>query len=321
VKIAILGASGIIGQHMRLIQPPEVEAVYTRLTRFTIVRSGKSAGRTLDLTDSAALRTFLSEEGPDAIVNLAGENRPDEVERFPGHYRDVNVEAPALLSYWSELHKSHLVQVSTQAVFGGWASEAVRKIPGAIEFWGPPYGPESPRCPVNQYGLQKLQAEQEVASQGQRWTIVRPTFVLGVRPVPAIGRQNPVEQMLAPVETIAVESEAPATQRQVCDRWFSVSFAWDVARKLWEVAMGERQRKAIHVGIPYRTNRHIIASYLRPDITIEPVSHDDFPGLAPRPLDTTYAGKGSWSEIADGLERCRQDYLERHLRVVLKQGS
>lgn len=302
MRILVLGAGGIIGQHMVESVPQGVDEIFTRR-----VSGGPFVGFDLEKTYTG---TLLDHFTPDAIINLVGENRPDVVERNPAAYRAINVEVPAFLSHWCQQNGSHLVQVSTQAVFGGVPQGITRA--DIVSQFMPPYALDSARAPVNSYGTQKLMAECEVIGAGQRWSIVRPTFVLGVRPMPYIGRENPVEQMLAPVQC-AIEGDTVATMRQVCDRWFSVSFAWEVARVLWEVAMNEPQRKAIHVGIPFRTNRHILASYLRPDIHVEPVSHDSFEGLAPRPIDTTYAGKATFGDIAEGLDRCKAEYEARKL--------
>lgn len=301
MKILILGAGGIIGQHLRISQPFDVDAIYCR-------RTVDAHHIAIDLAQDS-IGDFLAQHDPDALINLAGESRPDVVERNPGAYTAVNVSVPTVLAHWCAERKRHMVQVSTQAVFGGFP-KVNHHLRGLMETFLPPYGPESPRIPVNAYGQQKLMAEQLVMSTGNYWTIVRPTFVLGVLPDPTIGRENPVEQMLAPVQAIA-EGETVATQRQVADRFFSVSFAWRVADALWITAYCPPQCKAIHVGIPFRTNRHILASYLRPDINIEAVSHDSFEGLAPRPIDTTYAGEGSFAQIADGLDRCKAEYEAR----------
>lgn len=324
MRILVLGAGGIIGQHLNANRRDGVTPYFARYSGW-------------DVCHQPSLIAQLEGIKPDAVINLAGQNSPDIVERNPAKYRAVNIEVPAFLSQWSQENGCHYVHVSSQAVFGGFPHEIKRA--DMVSAFSPPYGPGSPRMPVNQYGLQKLQAEQEVISAGKSWTIVRPTFVLGVRPL-IIGRENPVEQMLSPVQAVA-EGETVATMRQVCDRWFSVSFAWDVAAKLWEVAMGQPQRRPIHVGIPFRTNRHILASYLRPDLNVEPVSHDSFEGLAPRPIDTTYAdtcgpyldvtnrsdpretiqrlrevndwvkAKPSFAQIAEGLDRCKAEYEAR----------
>lgn len=310
MRILVLGAGGIIGQHIVNSIPHGVVATFARR------RWQQAEFLVLEMEDQKQLQDVLAFIKPDAIINLAGQNGPDVVERNPGKYRPVNVEVPAFLSQWAQSNGCHYVHVSSQAVFGGMPEGLTQS--HMVASFLPPYGPDSPRMPVNQYGLQKLQAESEVMSGGKSWTIVRPTFVLGVRPL-IIGRENPVEQMLSPVQAVA-EGETVATMRQVCDRWFSVSFAWDVAAKLWEFAMGQPQRRPIHVGIPFRTNRHILASYLRPDLNVEPVSHDSFEGLAPRPIDTTYAAEGAWmlrghpprfADIAEGLDRCKAEYEAR----------
>jgi len=303
MKVLVIGAGGIIGQHLMAQQPADIETVYTR-------RHGNEAWgyRALNMADSTALAECLEKVQPDAIINLAGENRPDVVERAPQAYRLVNVEVPAFLAHYCRFNKKHFVQVSSQAVFGGMP-EGV-KDPRMIASFSAPYSPTSPRMPVNQYGLQKLHAESEVMTSGAGyWTIVRPTFVLGVRKI-IIGRENPIEQMLAPVKVVA-EGETVAAMRQVADRWFSVSFAWQVAHTLWQSVLAGPLCAPVHVGIPFRTNRHILASYLRPDLNVEPVSHDSFEGLAPRPVDTTYAGEGSFADIVEGLERCRAEYEAR----------
>ena len=62
--------------------------------------------------------------------------------------------------------------------------------------------------------------------------------------LPLVGRSNPMEQILSGEQ-----------KRQVGDRWFSVSFARDVATTLWEIAGGTPRMEAVHIGID-RTNLH-----------------------------------------------------------------
>ena len=326
MKVIVFGASGIIGSHMRLQTPDGVEPIWMR-------READALHRGFDLSGLWAVNLvkFLGEEKPDVIVNLAGESRTDVVEKDPDAYRAINVDLPSLLSIWCDRHHAHYVHVSTQAVFDGEHA---------------PYHPGSSRRAVNAYGEQKIAAEQAVERSGSRWSIVRPTFVLGVRPVPT-GRENPIEQMLtAPI------------QKQVSDRWFSVSFARDVAAAIWAIALAEPQLKPIHLGIAHGVSRYDLARVCEPSIDLDEVqksgrlpaemksrvvavAHDEaFPGIAQRPRDTTFAdneGLASWEPrvdasvdvtapgaakqlqmawnrsqiIKDGIARCRRELQER----------
>lgn len=285
MRVLVLGASGIIGQHMRLCVPEGVTPIWARKTE-DLLHCG------IDFENRDHVVAFLGAQKPDAIVNLAGESRPDVVEQFPERYLEINAVAPEMLSEWCRRNNAHYVHVSTQAVFSGT---------------NPPYHENSQRAAVNHYGAQKIEAEQRVERHASHWTIVRPTFVLGIRPLPGVGRENPAEQIIV-----------GTYERQVADRFFSISFARDVAVELWRVAIGEPQMKKIHAGIPYAMSRYQVARALGYDV--EPASHDDFVGIAPRPLDTTYVGNfdGAVGHVARGLEQCVRETseIERRNREI-----
>ena len=277
MKTLVLGASGIIGQHMRLCVPPGVLPIFSR-------RRGDPLHESCDLTDNAGRTALLERWRPQVVVNLAGENNTDAAERDPAGTREINSEAPRRLAAWCGASGAHYLHVSTQAVFSGTA---------------PPYTPHSLCQPVNEYGRQKLEAEESVRHSGAAWTIVRPTFVLGIRPLPHEGRRNPVEAMLA-----------GAQPRQVSDRWFSPLFARDAAELLWEAALRRPASQTVHLGNPVRMNRCELARTL--GVEAEPCAHDSFAGLAPRPLDTAYAPGSRWRRtIEAGIAQCRRDWEAR----------
>jgi dTDP-4-dehydrorhamnose reductase len=91
-------------------------------------------------------------------------------------------------------------------------------------------------------------------------------------------------------------------KKQVSDRWFSPSFAPDVAACLWTAAMDRNPQRVIHAGVPVRVSRYQIAADL--GLTVVPVSHNDFPGLAMRPIDTTYASGSHRMTYHEGLLDC-----------------
>ncbi len=170
MKVLVLGSTGIIGQHMRLSVPRKLTAWFPDRELLDLSFQG--------FPGSAEA---VQEWHADVVVNLAGESRPDVVERNPWGTNWINAGFPEALMAASRRTGARLIQISSQAVFGGHR---------------PPYAPYSPTSPVNVYGGQKRAAEEAVSRYSNAW-IVRPTFVLGIRPNPILGRQNPAELMLS----------------------------------------------------------------------------------------------------------------------------
>jgi dTDP-4-dehydrorhamnose reductase len=214
---------------------------------------------------------LLCDVQPDVIVNLAGESSVDWVERDPAKYESINVGLPAALAGWCRYNGKRLIQASSQAVFSGKE---------------PPYRASDLRFPVNDYGQQKVRAEKAVLGAGQQ--VMRLTFILGIRPMPNVGRQNPLEAMIA--------GQSP----QVSDRFFSPLMAWDAAEQIWQEVVNPSEEPLIQVGIPERWSRYAIAKLINP--SVEWCHHDDFPGIAPRPMDTTYT-RSRWNgqSLVDGI--------------------
>lgn len=268
MKVLVIGAGGIIGQHLMISVPSGIDAVFTRKAE------PNHLYEQLDVTDKNA-GDWVNTCNPDVIVNLAGESRPDVVEQNPTQCREVNSLAVANMASWCDDYSKHLIHVSSQAVLD----------------------------PVNEYGKQKLEVDKMLESMAQNWSIIRPTFVLGIRPFPGIGRENPAERMLAGQEHQSVD-----------DRYFAVAFAWDVAEIIWRLCQGPATKKVHHVGNPSRVSRYELAVLLASNRDVVPVKHDDLLGLAPRPLDTSgpYATDSfRTGTFADGLIRLRQEWDSR----------
>jgi dTDP-4-dehydrorhamnose reductase/SAM-dependent methyltransferase len=291
--ILILGASGIVGQHLRVTQPEDVSAVYTSMQQ-SLPRDFP-----LKLQTKADIEILLERWTPSVVINLAGENRPDVVERDPLAYEFINVLVPFHLAEWCQDNGKRLIHVSTQGVLGG--REAPYSAHSLLDRGGP----------VNEYGLQKLQAENYVMECGG--CIARLTFVLGVRPFPHVGRPNPAEQMIQDALT-------KRASRQVYDRTFSVCFARDAAEALWTLALSPHRHGVVHVGEPGAMNRFRLAQEFaikmgRDAGHVEPVQHDTAfpaPAWAQRPLDTTYAADSMYSRaFYPGMTELVQDWRRR----------
>lgn len=281
-KVIVFGASGIIGQHLRLHVPDDIEVIYCRKQPDPLHSSS------FDLCDIHRRENFLAIHQPDCIVNLAGEAATDKVHFDSQTYYDINVNVPERLARYCHNTGCHYIHISSQGVFSGLH---------------PPYSSNDLGHPVNIYGRQKAEAEARV-SVFDNWTILRPTFLLGVRPLPFVGRVNPFEQMIA-----------TTLQVQVNDRWFSVAFAISAAKAIWAImkAIGVR-KQSYNIGLPLSFSRCTLAKRIAPDAEIESLTHETLEtrlgyALAPRPLNTTYAGS---SAIHGGsFESCLAECIDQ----------
>ena len=276
VRVLVLGASGIIGQHMRLCVPKGVDAVWYRRQPDPITFG-------VDLQDWETTERLLNMEMPDVVVNLAGESSPDVVQKNYRKYERINVGLPNQLAQWCDANEKRLVQVSSQSVFSGNH---------------PPYMWDRERLPANIYGSQKYQAELTANGYGQ--TVVRLSFILGVRPLPHVGRKNPLEAM--------VEGQSP----QVNNRWFSPVVVWYAAAAIWEEVSHSSGKPIVHVGQGHYS-RYDIAKTVNPEV--RPCRHEDFPGIAPRPVDTSYSGADIDQVLRLNIDRAI-DNAKRYDRAV-----
>lgn len=257
MKVLILGASGIVGQTMRLSTPEGIEPVWVR-------READPITLGCDLNSPAALQSLLARHRPDVVINLAGECSVDTVERDPDKYAYLNVHVPARLALWASRYGMRFIHVSSQGV---WDGEHAPYAAG-------PSGEE----PVNAYGRQKKAAEEAVLRiLGDRASVLRLTLVLGTRPLPHVGRQNPLEAMLA--------GQSP----QAADRCFSPLMALDAAELIWGEAMEPSGQTIRQLGQPINVSRYEIARMVGCG-EVQACAHADFPGIAPRPRDTSYEG-------------------------------
>ena len=259
-KVLVIGAGGIVGQHMMVNQPVGVEATFVR-------RTYREGFYPFALESITGVSTLLDLFEPDVVLNLAGENRVDVVEATPDAYERTNVLIPRLLAKHCQNNGIRFIQGSTQAVYSGQDA---------------PYKPFDDHSPINEYGRQKARAEEQTLIYGG--TVARLTFVLGVRPFQEIGRRNPLEDML----------EKPK-QLQVDDRWFSPCFAHDAAKVLWEEIAHPKGEAIFNIGHPFGVTRYAVARDLVRGLhgalqtEVQPISHEYFSGLAPRAFNTKWA--------------------------------
>lgn len=282
--ILVIGANGIVGQHLRLAQPDDLSVVY--VARNPVFPRDYA----MRIKDGEGLIDLLERWRPDVVLNLVGENRPDIVEKEPRATEFINTIAPSVMATWCQQYSKRFIHVSTQGVFGGMAAPYLADLPSPIDM------------PVNMYGWQKRAAEKLVQQSGGE--IARLTFVLGVRPMPHVGRGNPMEAMLAAI----------SNQTQVEDRYFSVCFAKDAAGELWKLVHETPQPgRVVNIGIPESMSRATIAAAVIEQThgeqsQLQYVKHDEAfpaPKWAPRPINTTFAADARFRlNFTEGVADC-----------------
>lgn len=145
MKVAVLGASGLVGSHVRATLD---ERGHTSLG--TTRSAGNTSGLVqLDLADEARFEQLLVDFAPDAIVYAAGYTWADGCETDPERSRRENLEQPSRVAAWCALNRVQLAYCSSSYVFDGLEGN---------------YAEAHPVNPINVYGRHKASTEGAILS-------------------------------------------------------------------------------------------------------------------------------------------------------------
>jgi dTDP-4-dehydrorhamnose reductase len=159
-RILITGATGLLGRPVLRA----CRAVPGWAVTGTAFRRAAPGLERVDLSQPEALPAFLDRLAPDVIIHSAAERRPDVSEKDPEGTRRLNVGSTAALAQWAAARGAFVIYISSDYVFDGTQ---------------PPYTPASPTCPINAYGLSKLDGEHAVQAAGGGAAILRVPILYG----------------------------------------------------------------------------------------------------------------------------------------------
>lgn len=158
MKILVTGANGQLGMCLRSVIKSE-DAVFTDVVDVPGVDTVR-----LDITDLSAIRSLVTKEGVDVIVNCAAYTNVDAAEDNEALAELLNAKAVENLATAMKEAGGLLVHISTDYVFGK-------------EPYNTPCKEDQKGTPTGVYGLTKLHGEQAIQRVGCKCVIIRTAWL------------------------------------------------------------------------------------------------------------------------------------------------
>lgn len=255
-KIMITGALGQLGSAIyRLLKDkPEYELLCTDTSA-----TEDGAVTALDITDEAAVKTYVEGTAPDIIINCAAFTAVDLCESEQDKAYRINALGPGYLAAAAEKIGAKFVHISTDYVFDGQAST--------------PYTEEAPTNPASTYGRTKQAGDELVRANCSRYFILRTAWVYG-------DGKNFVKTMLR-------LAQSNQSVRVVADQFGTPTSALELARAI--IFLMETESYGIyHATCEGSTNWYefAVTIFQTAGLTmkVEPISSSEYAAPAPRPM-------------------------------------
>ena len=246
---------------------------------------------TLDITDAAAVNSFVEEHEIDCVVNCAAFTAVDLAESKADFCKLLNETAPGMLAEAMAKRGGSMIQVSTDYVFDGTAHV--------------PYREDVPECPTSVYGVTKLAGEKAVAQACEQSVVIRTAWRYST-----YGKNF--------VKTMLKLGRERSELGVVADQVGTPTYARDLAQAILQIL-----QKGIVPGVYHFTNEGVASWY---DFTkaihrlahvtgcvVKPLHTEEYPTPATRPhysiLDKTKIKQTYGIEIPhweDSLAECIQ---------------
>ena len=245
----------------------------------------------MDITDAAKVEQVIKESEVEAVIHCAAYTAVDAAEDNAELCHKINAEGTENIAKVCKELDLKMIYISTDYVFNG---EGTR-----------PWEPDDEREPLNVYGQAKYEGELAVEKYLEKYYIVRIAWVFGVN------GKNFIKTMLNLSET---HDELSVVNDQIG----SPTYTYDLAKLLVDMVETDKY------GRYHATNEGLCTWYefateiLRQagkEITVHPVTSDQFPSKARRPHNS----RMSKDKLeANGFDRLPtwQDALNRYLKAI-----
>ena len=245
----------------------------------------------MDITDEESVNRVIREAAPDAVIHCAAYTAVDAAEDNQELCRAVNARGTGNIARVCKALDIRMMYISTDYVFNGQGTR--------------PWEPDDTREPLNIYGQTKYEGELEVEENLKKYFIVRIAWVFGVN------GKNFIKTMLNLGKTRDKLSV-------VADQIGSPTYTFDLARLLVDMIETEKY------GRYHATNEGLCSWYdfaceifkqAGMNVTVEPVTSDQFPVKAKRPMNSRIS-KDKLTENGFQPLPSWQDALRRYLTEI-----
>jgi dTDP-4-dehydrorhamnose reductase len=253
MNVAVIGANGQLGNdvvHAFGVQAHEVR----ELTHADI-----------ELSSVESVRSNLSSQTPDVVVNTAAMHHVENCERDPQKAFAVNAIGTRNLANVTRDLGATLIHVSTDYVFDGEK--------------GAPYVESDLPLPLNVYGNSKLAGEYFVRTLNPKHFVLRTSALYGKSPCRAKGGLNFVDLMLK----LARER---GRVRVVDSEFVSPTPTVDVARQIALLSQSEAYglyHATAEGSCSWYEFAHTIFAFAGVEVDLETASSEEFPAKVSRP--------------------------------------
>nr|WP_314465963.1 dTDP-4-dehydrorhamnose reductase [uncultured Clostridium sp.] len=245
----------------------------------------------MDITDEKSVNQVIWEAAPDAVIHCAAYTAVDAAEENEELCRNVNARGTGNIARVCRDLDIRMMYISTDYVFNGQGTR--------------PWEPDDKREPLNIYGQTKYEGELEVEENLDKYFIVRIAWVFGVN------GKNFIKTMLNLGKT-------RDKLNVVADQVGSPTYTFDLARLLVDMIETDKY------GRYHATNEGLCSWYefaceifkqAGMNVTVEPVTSDQFPVKAKRPMNSRMS-KDKLKENGFQPLPSWQDALRRYLTEI-----
>lgn len=305
MKILLLGGNGQLGRSF--IEQGGLAALGALVVA---TRDGQrfdgGPAEVADLAAPEGLARLLDRVQPQLIVNAAAYTAVDRAEQEEALANRVNGEALGAIGAWAASHDACVVHFSTDYVFDGSQSE--------------PYATDAPTAPLGAYGRSKLAGELALKASGADHLILRTAWVY------AAHGQNFLRTMLRlgadrdELRVVADQHGAPTSTDIIVNGTLAALDRWHRAGPAERLSM----RGVHHLVARGTTTWHGFARAIFDEAQaqglvkhvprIVPISSDEFPAVARRPMWSVLSGESFTSRFGHVPPTWQQG-----LRAVIRQ--